>query len=423
MRIYLTGGWGYGNLGDDAILKAMLRSISETFGGSTLTLTSFNPAETHFHHGLEAEPSLHAVLAGKARGYRSKITFVWRTFLMVVWWLAYKVGKRSPTFYSEFERQVSLIDAADLVVLGGGGYFNDVWKGSFVARLGEILIASTLKKKIMIYGQTVGPFSSPVSTFLLRRLLETVSFITYRDAQSLRTLEKCGFDIDKSLLTADEAILLEAGGAREAAFDKYKLDESKLLIGLMVQKFRAYVSVERIEPLRDIKDEQAYFDNVLTALIHIHHASPVQFLFLPSTSWDMPFCRKVYESLPESARADSRLIVDVTIKEYIELCQHTDMMISTNMHPLILATTNAVPFIAVSYFYKVDDFVNALDMEEYLVRIDELSTAKLIRQFNALQSDLDSAKLRLLNKREAIRVRASRNIEVAERLVETIQDV
>ena len=422
MRIYLTGGWGYGNLGDDAILKAMLHSISETFGDSTLTLTSFNPSETHFHHGLEAEPSLHAVLAGEARGHYWKVTFVWRTLLMTVWWLAYRLGKRDLNFYGGFTKQVSLIGAADLVVLGGGGYFNDVWKSSFIARLGEILIASTLKKKIMIYGQTLGPFSSPIATSLLKRLLKTVSFITYRDAQSLRSLEKCGFDISKSLLTADEAILLEAGGSREATFDRYKLDKDKLLVGLMVQKFRAYVSVERVEPLKEIKDEQTYFDNVLAALTHIHYASPVQFLFVPSTAWDIPFCQKVYESLPESARADARLVVNITIKEYVELCQHTDMMISTNMHPLILATTNAVPFVAISYFYKVDDFVDTLDMKEYLVRIDELSAAKLVQKFDALQGDLDTAKTRLLDKREAVRSRASWNIKVAERLVGTLQD-
>lgn len=417
MRIYLTGGWGYGNLGDDAILKAMLHSISENFTDSTLTLTSFNPSETYFHHGLETKPSLHAVLAGSSRGHPSKTVFLWRIFLLVVWWLAYKVAKRSLNFYSEFEKQVSLIDKADLVILGGGGYFNDVWKSSFAARLGEILIASTLKKKIMIYGQTVGPFSSPVSIFLLRRLLRTVSFVTYRDAQSLRTLEKCKFDTSKSLLTADEAILLKAGNTREAVFDKYKLDENKPLLGLTIQKFRAYVSVERVEPLQEIKDEQTYLDNVLAALTQIYHSSPVQFLFLPSTSWDIPFCRNVYDSLPESVRADSHLVVGATIEEYIGLCQQTDMMVSTNMHPLILATTNAVPFIAISYFYKVDDFANALDMGDYLIRIDQLSASELIQKFNNLQSDLDSVKLRLQKNREKIRSLASRNIEVAESLI------
>lgn len=43
MKIVLSGGWGYGNLGDEAILRATVRILNKIYVNPQITVLSFNP--------------------------------------------------------------------------------------------------------------------------------------------------------------------------------------------------------------------------------------------------------------------------------------------------------------------------------------------------------------------------------------------
>ena len=46
MKIILSGGWGYGNLGDDAILYSSIKLLRDKFPDSTIVVLSYNIPET-----------------------------------------------------------------------------------------------------------------------------------------------------------------------------------------------------------------------------------------------------------------------------------------------------------------------------------------------------------------------------------------
>ena len=63
MNILLSGGWGYGNLGDDAILEASVRILCNLYPQSKITIMSYEPCDINIH-GYEVIPSLHRAIFG-----------------------------------------------------------------------------------------------------------------------------------------------------------------------------------------------------------------------------------------------------------------------------------------------------------------------------------------------------------------------
>ena len=54
MRYLVSGYYGEGNLGDEAILAAMLRDLRRHDPAAEVTVLSFDPADTARRHGVEA---------------------------------------------------------------------------------------------------------------------------------------------------------------------------------------------------------------------------------------------------------------------------------------------------------------------------------------------------------------------------------
>lgn len=63
-NILLSGGWGYGNIGDDAILMASLQLLQKRYHEATITITSYNPEYTRkvVSDGYEVIPSVHRTI-------------------------------------------------------------------------------------------------------------------------------------------------------------------------------------------------------------------------------------------------------------------------------------------------------------------------------------------------------------------------
>lgn len=65
-KILLSGGWGYGNLGDDAILHASLKLIGNTFQDAEISIFSYEPIVTNeeLKSNFKVYPSPHRLLFG-----------------------------------------------------------------------------------------------------------------------------------------------------------------------------------------------------------------------------------------------------------------------------------------------------------------------------------------------------------------------
>lgn len=331
---YITGGWGYGNKGDNAIFEGMRQSFSEAFPSERLIVTSYSRQEMREQHSIDAIESVHRLL-----GKRAPLG-LFRWLGVMIW----RMSGLKMLLVPSLKRHQKLMQNASAVVMGGGGYFNDAWPDMLRSRYVEIDLARSVGTPIIIYGQTVGPFSQQTINRSLKRYLGYVQRIAYRDAQSLKVLEAADVPESKRVLSADEANLLSV---RPAVVPK---SPGKLLVGVMAQKFRPHLGPSGPSAPGSIPDEETYIQRVTDGLLLLAEARPdVEYVFIPSTRWDEPVVEDVANRVKSILQDRVTMVSDPDANQFISLCQNVDLMISTNMHPVILATTASVPSIAISY--------------------------------------------------------------------------
>jgi polysaccharide pyruvyl transferase CsaB len=174
VRLLISGYYGAGNLGDEAVLAGLLGALAGT--GVTPIVASLDPAATRTAHDVE---SVHR--------YRGLPMALWRS---------------------------------DAVVSGGGGLLQDVTSArSLRYYLGVLRLARALGKPVAVYGQSLGPLSS-AGAARVRRALVGVP-LGLRDAPSLALAARLGLAAhpvaDPALLVRPPAVPREAAVAAGGA--------------------------------------------------------------------------------------------------------------------------------------------------------------------------------------------------------------
>jgi len=158
VRVLVSGYYGFGNLGDEALLAGLLLGLRSQ--GHTPVVLSGDPKATEQLHGVEA---VHRV-----RGFALALA------------------------------------RADALVSGGGGLLQDTTsRRSLEYYLNVIRFARGTGKRVVVYGQSLGPLSNGGREAVARTLRGLP--VALRDKQSVRLASELGV---RSTLVADPALLL-----------------------------------------------------------------------------------------------------------------------------------------------------------------------------------------------------------------------
>lgn len=145
MRLLISGYYGAGNLGDEALLGGLLTALADT--GVRVTVASLDPAATRASHGVASVHRLHGL-------------------------------------------PVALL-SHDAVVSGGGGLLQDTTSGRSLAYyLAVVTAARRLGRRVAVFGQSLGPLSQ-AGERRVRRALRGVP-LGLRDAPSLALAARLG---------------------------------------------------------------------------------------------------------------------------------------------------------------------------------------------------------------------------------------
>jgi polysaccharide pyruvyl transferase CsaB len=158
VRVLVSGYYGFGNIGDEAILSVLASHLTKR--GHQVTVLSQRPRETKCLHKVSAIQRLRAALPA---------------LLMT-----------------------------DVLISGGGGLLQDrTSTRSLLYYLSLIQVAKRLGKRVIIFGQSIGPLSSRG----LHRVAKALSGlpVAVRDRPSQSLLKQHGIDAE---LVADPALLL-----------------------------------------------------------------------------------------------------------------------------------------------------------------------------------------------------------------------
>lgn len=112
MNLLITGGYGYKDLGDEAILGCMIKRLKEEIPDARITVLSHDPEDTFHRHRVRSYYSM----AGSRMGAKELIEIIMcllqsKAFPRKL--LKYPIEKRIGNI-------IKMISSSDLVISGGG---------------------------------------------------------------------------------------------------------------------------------------------------------------------------------------------------------------------------------------------------------------------------------------------------------------
>lgn len=171
-RVLISGYYGFGNLGDELLLTALLRELRQLAPDSQAAVLSADPRATEARHQVEA------------------------------------VARDRP------DQVLRAVGRCDLLLSGGGSLLQDGTSSrSLWYYLGLLDLAQRMGKGTFVYCQGAGPLLRPWNRTMTRRVLSRVTAITLRDQASRETLTALG--VRRPMVVAADPVLslpLRPGG-------------------------------------------------------------------------------------------------------------------------------------------------------------------------------------------------------------------
>lgn len=291
MHIVISGYFGFGNEGDEAILQSMIDALRHIHPTIVLTVLSHNPEQTKTHY------KVHAV-------NRWKLTTV-----------------------------IKALKQADGLISGGGSLLQDKTSmKSIPYYTGIIHLAKLYKKPIFVYAQGMGPITHPISKFLTRLAINRRVKITVRDDKSRCLLE-------------DLNITQPISEVPDAVFGlKYSLQESTWLSSLNLKN---YIAVS----LRPWTDHEVFTSELINILDDLSSEGfPIVFIPMHGVD-DTKAAKDVSNAMSQPS---FHVPADTPLNEKLMIMKHAEALLGMRLHALIFSSIVGTPFGAFSYDPKID---------------------------------------------------------------------
>ena len=179
-KVCISGYYGFDNLGDEAVLFSILKTLRDLRIGLRIEVLSQQPQFTE---------DIYRVTAAN----RWKLKEIYRA-----------------------------LRDSDMLISGGGSLLQDVTgTKSLLYYLGVIWLAQLLGKPVFFYAQGIGPVNTPLGRFLMRLVVNRVNYITVRDESSLLDLEEMKITKPPIQVVADPVLGLEQKFVDEAFGARY----------------------------------------------------------------------------------------------------------------------------------------------------------------------------------------------------------
>ena len=310
MKVVISGYYGFGNTGDEAILESLINGLKKGDPEITITVLSADPAKTSAAHHVNA------------------------------------IGRH------DIPKILKALKGANAFISGGGGLLQDsTGPFSVIYYLSLFFLAKLLGCRCAFLGQGFGPVKGAFNRFISAFVLNTADVITVRDEASLEEMMRLGIRKPPLLLAADLAFLFEKPGRSE-------LEELIRGEGFSLSA-KGIVGVSIRKPVHAIK---GFHEKVAAFLDSVSDQQNCQVLLIPfEPAGDGEESLKVLKLMKTKARLLTGLYPPEVL---LKIISRLDCFIGMRFHSLVFAAISHVPLMGISYDPKVSALLKALGSPE-----------------------------------------------------------
>ncbi|MBN2057290.1 MAG: polysaccharide pyruvyl transferase CsaB [Candidatus Saganbacteria bacterium] len=357
MKVLISGYYGFGNVGDESVLQALVSGLKEIDPDIGITVLSAAPKITKELNKVEA------------------------------------VNR-----YNWFRLLVKMLKT-NVFISGGGTLFQNITSTkSFVYYVGLVLLAKLMFKKVAVIGQGFGPLQGRFNRFLAKFALNRANLITLRDSASYEELKRLGVRNRNIFVTADPTAMLKLPllqeGRKILSLEAVRL--GKPLLGVAVRNV----------PRQDEERLYQTLSATLDWLAKERNLSPVFILF--QCPEDMGETSKVINYMEQKSNVIFRICRP---DEMLSLIANFDLLIGMRLHSLIFAAMNQVPMLGLSYDPKVDAFMKEIG-QPYFPATGDLAPESLRSALERILSNRDAVRQQLSESKKRLHQQAEQNFSL-----------
>jgi polysaccharide pyruvyl transferase CsaB len=322
--VLISGYFGFGNSGDEAILSVLLADLKEVFVKPNITVVAGSVESIAADHQVDAIP-----------------------------WM-------------DISRIREHAEASDLMVLGGGGLFQDHQTFDPAAILtpahggmsywaGFALLSRLVDKPLAIYGAGVGPLATEDGKRLTTVCFLAASAASVRSQGSAELLDQLG--IHDVPVTADPVFRMKARaeiGLEILANEHIPDATNRIMVAIRSWDDEAFVPAlaDQLDQLVESQDAVVVF---------------LPFQTSPHRSENDPaVALRVLSAMKQRSRA-AILRGSYTPEDKMAVQSAASLVIGMRLHSVIMAAAAGVPLVALAYDPKVVDTRNSLGAGEMTI--------------------------------------------------------
>ncbi len=342
-ELLISGYYGFGNMGDDSLLAALIRGIRAKRPETVITVLSGNPKETAKKFGVRAINRYHLPAIRRA------------------------------------------MKKAKVLVSGGGSLLQDgTSRKSLFYYLTIMRMAKSCQRKLMITANGLGPLESKSGRKRTAEIMNRADFISLREEHSLALARAIGVKAP-TRISADPAFLLPPCDEAWADYVRAREGIARDCFIVSVKGGRDAAGI----PADDIR-----------AIAKKHGLQP---LFVPMH----PDRDTAPTEALAAAVGCGRILKNLTAGELCGLMSRCQLVIGTRLHMLIFAASMGVPMLGIRYDPKIDAFMDYIGQGSRVFDQKSLEAGILASAADELLGDADAVRAALRSRADALRALAA----------------
>ncbi len=416
-HIVTIGGYGYNDVGDEAMPKALLHNLRERFGKRIrFTMLSPYPAFTRRYHRYPSIKDIpyftDAADAGGMNFERARYLRWARLYLKNKWAALFFIalGNRLP-----FYKILRVISRAHGLLNVGGGNLNSIMRRELYRRTTMHHIAELFGKRVYVSGQTLGPYYHDNDRSVVVEALDKVDILSFRDKENSHgKVTSMGVSNPLMFDAGDDAFSLPSIPDEEAA-RLIREDAGEAWFGLKAKHTWALNLKASLSMFKGAgrTGELSIEVDLLARLSRYLLENYDSRVLLVSTDYckgvdDRVVLREVYKKLPEPLKPRAavleKIYTDHELKGIIAFC---DFAMGARYHFSVFSLARMVPTIGIAsgeyQRTKLIGILNLLDLPEYFIPVD-MEYAKL--------EEVTTVIARIVSHETAVREKLKQNVPI-----------
>ena len=375
-KISFFGHFGAANFGNEITLQTILHHLRRRWPEAKATCICTGSEALGATRKIETVPISRVYV--KYRRHRTRLARLLRRVFIGVpielrrWFDAFKTLK-----------------GTDMLIIPGTGLLTDAYGLSEWGPYNLFkwcLIAKLRRSEVLFVSVGAGPLYSTLGRYFVKWALAMADFRSYRDDASMACLKGIGFQTNGDRVFPDLVFSLP-----EIAIPHEEKRGGRPVVGLGVMQYAGKYSVEK--PSNGIYLK--YLDDLVTfARWLLAHDYDIRLLIGDVSDGSVS---KEFKSLLKASfeAYDEKRIIDqpaLTVEELLPQIAATDVVVATRFHNVLLALVLNKPVIAISFHHKCASLMSDMGLTEYCHDINHMDAARLIEQFQRVESNAEKLK-------------------------------